>query len=889
MGTRIKDAALVGSVSEGYKIPVSDGSNQPKTASVGQIGEFVNQKYGVEQKLSELGSKVLPLDSKVINLWKSTESKIGRVVDGSIMTSYTDWVYQEYKLNEGDVISFKLMADVNTYILSVKEYGKYTPIYKGSGMEVWSTGTCRINKDGIYAVCSYKSKNENVSAIQIQSVINELIYSIEGNNKRISKFENLGELTPISGGNVQSLVDIANRMIKSIKMNNIPEGYVKGTLRLRQIYHQTPSTHRWQFQIAMLSEDYATISLIDTINFFAENKLMEASGTYFSIVVDGEYLCSINDTEATTYLMESSLNNRYEINLSNDYEYLNGAVIKKDSLPIPSIQDAGLLVKYTDNVYFVKDITGYYKDKVDCLNKLIKYVNLVNYPLGYKKGNLRIRQMGTLSSNRIQIQIGQVIQDVDTIELIDTIVAYKNNGRIKIKGQYVELELDTDSLEGVPDNTQLVFESRSNNPYMILLATDINYISGELIRGHSIDKDKLAFHVDESGFSNCELFSLGDSLSAGGIWQTKVAELTGCVFDQTKNNKAGAMLSVGGTNSFGPTFDNVLWRAKNLIDQGYIQGQGENAIVVLENVNDSYNAFDDSARTIVPTTPIEGYSESEFTSDLLNSLRDKYNINAVFRLTKTLAGKNLKITSLPTKEGDVTLRVGWAGPGYSNYNVHVVPQASDDLTMKYVLDKILEYAYTGITDALGEDGISVDFSSGNANYMPTVEFTDTDNTGMTCVVTDNPNAKTSIAKYFIGDSIDDWTNLSKWQTGITYSQGWKSTIELLMRTYPKLNLFVSLFPMHSVTASEYLLPNGTYDTAAYNKVSRMENMRKMQVELGNIAKFYSLPFLDVFAECGIGISNMLTYYNASANVHPKDEGYYKFGETIASQLKRYIV
>lgn len=58
MGTRIKDAALVGSVSEGYKIPVSDGSNQPKTASVGQLSEFVNQKYGVEQKLSELGSEV---------------------------------------------------------------------------------------------------------------------------------------------------------------------------------------------------------------------------------------------------------------------------------------------------------------------------------------------------------------------------------------------------------------------------------------------------------------------------------------------------------------------------------------------------------------------------------------------------------------------------------------------------------------------------------------------------------------------------------------------------------------------------------------------------------------------------------------------------------------
>jgi hypothetical protein len=94
--------------------------------------------------------------------------------------------------------------------------------------------------------------------------------------------------------------------------------------------------------------------------------------------------------------------------------------------------------------------------------------------------------------------------------------------------------------------------------------------------------------------------------------------------------------------------------------------------------------------------------------------------------------------------------------------------------------------------------------------------------------------------------------------------------------------------MHSVTASEYLLPNGSYDTVAYNSSSRMGAMRKMEAELKKIADFYSLPFLNVFRECGIGINNMLTYYNANANVHPKKEGYYRFGETVAAQLKRYI-
>lgn len=391
--------------------------------------------------------------------------------------------------------------------------------------------------------------------------------------------------------------------------------------------------------------------------------------------------------------------------------------------------------------------------------------------------------------------------------------------------------------------------------------------------------------------SRYELFSLGDSLCSGGVWQTKVTELTGCLFDQQKNIKPGAMLSVGGTQSFGNTFDNVLWRTKNLIDQGYIVGEGKNAIVIFENGNDGYQLFDGTVRSIVPTEPIEGYSKERFMNEgsaFLNEIADKAVLNAVLRLTTTMPGKNLKIETVPTKEGDITLYVGWAGPGRSYYNVHVVPQATDEETMQFVLDKIMEYAYTGITDALGEDGVSVDFSNGTSTYPVTLEFTDTGNTGMAVSITDNPAAKTSVAMYFVGDSIDEWSDTSKWQEGITYSQGWKSAIEMLQRAYPKLHIFVSMFPMHSVTASEYLLPNGSYDSVAYNSTGRMVDMRKMEVELKKIADFYSLPFLNVFRECGIGINNMLTYYNASANVHPKNEGYYRFGETVAAQLKRFL-
>ena len=497
------------------------------------------------------------------------------------------------------------------------------------------------------------------------------------------------------------------------------------------------------------------------------------------------------------------------------------------------------------------------------------------------------------SNNGWAIAIGPNIGPFDVYETVN----YECDG---IKGKYgkIAVRMDWEAIDwGSSTSKNIPAQDESNLEDICFSWEEFTkpLVSSPKIADESIDIDKLKNSLAEkvAPFAKYELFSLGDSLSAGGVWQEKVADILGCAFDQGKNIKDGAMLSVGGTSSFGKTFDNVLWRTKNLIDQNYISGKGENAIVILENVNDgSSKTFDETEKTIIPTTPIEGYSDDRFTTDgsaFLEEIKDKASLNAVLRLTKTKEGKNLRIDTLPTKAGNVTLTVGWPGM-YSKYNVYVVPQATDVETMDYILDKILEYSFTGATDTMGEDGCSVDFSN-NEDHFPaiSVSFTDTDGTGLACTVTDNPNAKTSVARYFIGDSVDEWTDVSKWQLGITYSQGWKSTIEMLQRAYPKLHIFVSLFPLHAVTASNYLLPNGTYDSAAYDKSGRMVSMRKMQVELSKIARFYSLPFIDVFAECGIGISNMLEFYNATANVHPKNEGYYRFGETVAVQLKRYMI
>jgi len=389
-------------------------------------------------------------------------------------------------------------------------------------------------------------------------------------------------------------------------------------------------------------------------------------------------------------------------------------------------------------------------------------------------------------------------------------------------------------------------------------------------------------------YSNYELFVLGDSLSSNGRWANETARILGCTFSQEKNSAAGNQLSTGGTFTGGDGFDNAIWRCKHLVDSGYISGKGENAIVVLENVNDYLSAgFDKTVNALVPTDPIEGdYQFSNWGVSLLQSVpaADR-KMNAVLKLLDVSAGKNLAITALPSSSGAVTITFVIGGQTL-NYNIQV--ESTDSLST--ILGKILEYNYTMVTDTLAEDGESVDFVGHTT--ITSLTFTDTDNTGMTVSITDTDSAKIDKAAYFIGNSVsDDWEDTSKWLMGsdLTVSIGYKTVIELLQRTYPQLHIMVAVFPIHAVTASEFLLPNGTYDSASYYNAPRMVNARNKEEVLKDIADFYSIPCLDVFGECGIGISNMLEYYNSVANVHPKTEGYLRFGQTVASLIKRHLV
>lgn len=119
------------------------------------------------------------------------------------------------------------------------------------------------------------------------------------------------------------------------------------------------------------------------------------------------------------------------------------------------------------------------------------------------------------------------------------------------------------------------------------------------------------------------------------------------------------------------------------------------------------------------------------------------------------------INTLPTKEGDVRIRTGWAGPGESDYNIHVIPQGNDELTKQYVIDRIVEYSYKGIFDTAGSDGNSVYFTNGNNDYETILNFTDAGGTGMSCSIETVSDAPWEIYYWYIGSDIEDvnWGNV----------------------------------------------------------------------------------------------------------------------------------
>lgn len=373
-----------------------------------------------------------------------------------------------------------------------------------------------------------------------------------------------------------------------------------------------------------------------------------------------------------------------------------------------------------------------------------------------------------------------------------------------------------------------------------------------------------------------EFFSLCDSLGTGGIWQNKLAQLAGATFDNAKNIDVAKPLSIGGTATISNQKSCGQWRARNLVanyptaktlfimnindvtitsglitDQPFMLSRVDNyADQGLADLIAANNYWTENFATIVAGyTPIKG---------------------AVINIPYYGTGKNLKITGLPTSNGNVSIIV--AGKTYS-----IAVTTAD--TIQTLLVKILEYQYELVSDAANADGLSVDF------YYPTgvnVTF-NANGTGMTTLITDTTTAQVFAPRYFMGEANStDWNNPAKWSSSTpSMNAAMRGLIEYLQKNMPLCEIIWVIPNRYGVTLANYLRADGTPDIDAFNASDT--GYQTLCSRQKAVCDLYNIRYVDLNKKSGITLYNLLTYYNEN-NVHPKTAGYEKWGEMIYKML-----
>lgn len=360
-----------------------------------------------------------------------------------------------------------------------------------------------------------------------------------------------------------------------------------------------------------------------------------------------------------------------------------------------------------------------------------------------KKNNLRLSQIlfnynkvygfnfGDSESSFGAIQIQKYWQPSQVVLKDELVVQTEKYGTVKVKYDFTKYDWGSD--------TQ-IFPSETGE------ILDIAYDEKEY------DKP---IDTQIKGLSSYSLFTIGDSMCQSGTWQNVVSEKTGIKFDQNLNANPSHPTSIGGTTSMMDNPSSTYFRALNLVKHGGIEGKGENAVILLENINDEGFVFDSSARSFRMEDSV---IVNELTESELNNVpTEKRTLNTVVKLIKKASGKILTINTRPTVEGDVKLVVGWSGPGYSDYYIHVTPSDS----IADIVSKITEINYKSVYDN-EYGGESVSFTSGDSSRMVRVEFYDEGNTGMTCSLAESSEIQYEQYYWFDSYDIAEWSNPAKW-------------------------------------------------------------------------------------------------------------------------------
>lgn len=402
--------------------------------------------------------------------------------------------------------------------------------------------------------------------------------------------------------------------------------------------------------------------------------------------------------------------------------------------------------------------------------------------------------------------------------------------------------------------------------------------------------------------SGKSLYSLCDSLGTAGIWQQRIAELTGMSFDKKLNNNGDNSIafSVGGTRTGGGEnsgFDRIM-RIKRHQDLG-----NPIDVLIIENINDliyineetSIDNIDEQIANALPYFEeqwftYEGKIFSDYTEawkffkdnmqTVLNGIVPKKGTIIGLKYISGEATYNVKILSTASNNGQFTLSVG--GKPYSI-------SVTTEMSIQDIVNKILEwdYASPNYTDTIGEDGESVNFVAQSGNTS--VSYSDTDSTGVKVEISITGGSVSGTTWSFKDLDVENWLEWSSW--GIAFNNetvipAMKGLIEYISKNLNNTKVYWFIPPRFGINFdTEYKRVDGSFDIDSYKKYTGEINYKKLTEIQKAVCRYYNIPVIDMYNYSGLNFTNVYPKYYQNNNVHPTDECYNYLGE----QSVKFIV
>lgn len=410
---------------------------------------------------------------------------------------------------------------------------------------------------------------------------------------------------------------------------------------------------------------------------------------------------------------------------------------------------------------------------------------------------------------------------------------------------------------------------------------------------HSINIKEDTSEETKSGWLNGKtIFSLCDSLGAGGGWQKLLAEMSGAKFDQELNGSQenmnnGASLSQGGSATLNTLFYGYEGQPKGLASQqqramNFVSLDesihGTKDFLLIENINDlNYFRDVDKAEDIstlpsvfIKHTPI--YKNRIFATavearnfflenytEVLSSIDPNVGTSLNFQLQTN--GYDLTINNSSNTEGTFTVKIG-----SESYPITI----NSGMSAEEIAQAIYTFRFNGFKTSL--DGATLKFTAESDEYIEAVISCET-----TTNVTYSLNRTESGIGYyqwlFMSKDINDWLDIDNWKYSavIGFVSAVKGLFEYLATETPKTKLIYLIAPRFMHKWNKFLRADGTIDMEAYNndtEVKTYEEFIKAQIK---VCELYNIEYINLAKDLGWNQSNMKRVYGEST-IHWNNNG-----------------